>query len=190
MPGSGIDDTVLYPRRNFGLAQRILESGGGIISEYEPTFHATIWSFPQRNRIMAGLSHGTLIIEASEKSGTLITARLTADYNRELMVVPGSIFVEQSNGPHQFLKLGAIPVTTPEDILIALNIEPDSKDTEETLINLSEHELRVMHILSEPKDRDTLIRALELPTSEVAVLLMHMELNNHIKEDNGLFYKV
>src|SRR3989339_694012 len=122
VPGSGIDDSVLYPRRNVGLARRILENGGGILSEFEPTFHATTWSFPQRNRIMAGLAHAVLLIEASEKSGTLITARLTADYNRELLVVPGNIFSENSTGVHQFLKLGATPVTSPEDILIALNI--------------------------------------------------------------------
>ena len=113
VPGSGIDDSVIYPRRNFGLAQKILESGGGLLSEFEPTFRATTWSFPQRNRIMVGLSHAVLLIEASEKSGTLITARLTAEYNRDLLVVPGNIFLENSFGVHQFLKLGATPVTTP-----------------------------------------------------------------------------
>lgn len=191
VPGSGIDDSVLYPGRNRGLAHRILDAGGGLLSEFEPEFRATQWSFPARNRIMAGLSHATLIIEAGEKSGTLITARLTADYNRELLVVPGNIFSESSKGGHQFLKLGATPITSPDDILQALNIEKVESDAEQTLFdtNLTEHEKQVLTLLKEPTERDTLIRALGLPVSETAVLLMQLELSGHIREDNGMFYK-
>ena len=191
VPGSGIDDSVLYPARNRGLAHRILESEGGLLSEFEPTFTATTWSFPARNRIMAGLSHATLVIEAGERSGTLITARLTAEYNRELLVVPGNIFSENSKGAHQFLKLGAIPVTTPEDILVALNIDIEKKDTAEAVSNsLSEMELRVLSLITEPIDRDSLIRALMIPIQETSVLLMQLELNGYIKEENGIFYKI
>jgi DNA processing protein len=191
IPGSGIDDRVIGPRTNFGLAQRILTEGGGLLSEYEPDFRATKWSFPQRNRIMVGLSDATLVIEASEKSGTLITARLTVDYNRDLLVVPGNIFGENSKGPHQFLKLGAIPVTTPEDILETLHIETTYKQTTAP-INFADYtpeELKVLSLLIEPKDRDTLIRELGVPTHEAAVLLMKLELSNCIKEENGVFYK-
>jgi len=123
VPGSGIDDSVLYPKTNQGLAKEILESGGALLSEFEPTFRATKWSFPKRNRIMAGMSHAVLLIEAAEKSGTLITARMAADYNRDVLVVPGDIFSPQSHGTHQFLKLGAIPVTSAEDILDALSFD-------------------------------------------------------------------
>jgi len=189
VPGSGIDDSVLYPRRNFGLARRILENGGGILSEFEPTFHATTWSFPQRNRIMAGLAHAVLLIEASEKSGTLITARLTADYNRELLVVPGNIFSENSTGVHQFLKLGATPVTSPEDILIALNIEEKSEPSAQAQL-FTEKELSVLTLLNEPKDNDTIIRLISTSPQETLTLLMHMELKGHIREQNGMFYKV
>lgn len=122
VPGGGLEDDVLYPRSHVGLAQDILERGGGLLSEFEPSFRATTWSFPKRNRIVTGMSHATLLIEASEKSGTLISARLAADYNRDVLVVPGDIFSENSRGVHQFLKLGAIPVTSPEDILLALGI--------------------------------------------------------------------
>jgi DNA processing protein len=188
VPGSGIDDSVLYPRRNFGLARRILESGGGILSEFEPTFHATTWSFPQRNRIMAGLAHAVLLIEASEKSGTLITARLTAEYNRELLVVPGNIFSENSAGTHQFLKLGATPVTTPEDILIALNIEEKSEPKTQAQL-FTEEELSVLALLTEPKDSDTIIRLLPSSPQVTLTLLMHMELKGHIREQNGVFYR-
>jgi DNA processing protein len=123
IPGGGLSPTAIYPRTHVGLAEKILKSGGGLLSEYDSDFKATTWSFPQRNRIVAGISNATLVIEAGEKSGSLITARLTADYNRELLVVPGNIFSNNSKGTHQFLKLGAIPITEPSDILNVLGID-------------------------------------------------------------------
>ncbi len=189
IPGSGLDDAVLYPRQNLSLSRRILESGGGLLSEYEPFFYATKWSFPKRNRIMAGLSHATLVIEAGEKSGTLITARLTTDYNRELLVVPGSIFHENSKGPHQFLKLGATPVTTPDDILEVLHIEKKFEEAVSASTATSA-EVAVLAVLTSPQDRDSLIRILNIPTHEANILLMHMELEGTIRESNGVFYKI
>ncbi len=188
VPGSGIDDSVIGPRTNFSLAMQILESGGGLLSEFEPTFSATPWSFPQRNRIMVGLSHAVLVIEASEKSGTLITARLTVDYNRDLLVVPGNIFSENSNGPHQFLKLGATPVTSPDDILEALHIEVGTKAVK-VASTFSSAEEKVLAALSEPRDRDTLIRMLAIGTQEANILFMSMELNGHIYESSGIFHR-
>jgi DNA processing protein len=188
VPGSGIDDSVIYPRQNQGLAHTILDNGGGLLSEYEPTFRATTWSFPQRNRIMAGLAHAVLLIEASEKSGTLITARLTAEYNRELLVVPGNIFSENSKGVHQFLKLGATPVTSPEDILTALNIEEKSESPSSPQL-FTEEELSILTLLKEPKDHDTIIRELPYPHEQTLTLLMKMELSGLITEQNGVFYK-
>lgn len=123
VPGGGLDDSVIYPRAHLPLAHQILEAGGGLLSEYEADFKAQKWSFTKRNRIVTGMSHATLLIEAAERSGTLVSARLASEYDRDVLVVPGSIFSEQSLGVHQFLKLGATPVTTPEDILIALGIE-------------------------------------------------------------------
>lgn len=189
VPGSGIDDSVIYPSRNKRLARRILESGGCLLSEFEPMFTATPWSFPQRNRIMAGLAHATLLIEAGEKSGTLITARLAVDFNRELLVVPGNIFSENSRGVHQFLKLGATPVTTPEDILIALGIDTESKEST-TIGDLSPEELLLLETLSEPHDQDTIIRLLPYEPQATLTLLMQMELSGHIKEQGGVFYRV
>ena len=180
VPGSGLDDYVLYPRRNRGLAMRILKQGGGLLSEFEPDFSATPWSFPQRNRIMAGLSHAVLIIEAAEKSGTLITARLATDYDRDLLVVPGNIFSESTKGTHQFLKLGATPITTPSDILEVLDIEPKSHTKTESALHLSGQEQKVLNVLTQPRDRDELIRLLNLPIHEANTLLMQMELQGHI----------
>ncbi len=191
VPGSGIDDSVIYPRSNRGLAMNILESGGGLMSEFEPTFSATQWSFPKRNRIMVGLADAVLLIEASERSGTLITARLTAEYNRDLLAVPGNIFSDNSRGVHQFLKLGATPVTTPEDIIDALHLTRDEKEiTHANPITFDSDERIILDILSEPRDHDTIIRSTSLPQDKTLVLLMQMELDGKIKEQNGIFYKI
>ncbi|HEY9585382.1 MAG TPA: DNA-processing protein DprA [Candidatus Paceibacterota bacterium] len=183
VPGSGLDPSVLYPRSNLQLARRILEAGGALLSEFAPDFHATDWSFPQRNRIMAGLAKATLLIEAGEKSGTLITARLAADYNREVLVVPGSIFSPASRGTHQFLKLGATPITSSEDVLRALGFAPEEVLSQEIdLSGLPERERAVMEFLSEPRDRDQIIEAIEISASDANILLMKMEIAGLIAE--------
>ncbi len=183
VPGSGLDPSVLYPRANLQLAQRILESGGALLSEFAPEFRATDWSFPQRNRIMAGLAKATLLIEAGEKSGTLITARLAADYNRDVLVVPGSIFSPASAGTHQFLKLGATPVTSSEDVLRALGFEPKELAQQEIdFSELPEMERAVMELLLEPRNRDHLIAALDISASDANILLMKMEIAGLIVE--------
>ncbi len=188
VPGSGIDDAVIYPSRNKNLSHTILENGGALLSEFEPTFRATQWSFPKRNRIMAGLAHATLLIEASEKSGTLITARLATDFNRELLVVPGNIFSDNSKGIHQFLKLGATPITTPEDIIDILNLDKsDSKATND--INTTKEERMLLELLSEPRAQDEIIRSLPFTPSETMTLLMQMELEGLVAEHNGIFHK-
>lgn len=178
VPGSGLDRGVLYPARNRALADRIIESGGGLLSELPPETPAATWTFPQRNRIMAGLTTATLLIEAGEKSGTLITARLAVDYNRELLVIPGDIFKQNSQGVHQFLKLGATPVTTAADILEVFHLKEDTPT--KTLPLLNENERLVINFLSEPKDRDTLLRELPLSISESNILLMNMEMQGYI----------
>lgn len=180
VPGSGLDRSVLYPNSHRQLADKILEGGGGLLSELPPKTSAAKWTFPQRNRIMAGLCKATLLIEAGEKSGTLITARMAVDYNRELLVVPGSIFSKNSYGTHQFLKLGATPVTEANDILSALDIDTNKDHTNKQLSALSEIENKVIEILLEPQDRDTLIRLLNKPASEAGQLLMSMEIKGYI----------
>jgi DNA processing protein len=190
VPGSGVDDSVLYPAAHKQLAHRILEADGGLMNEFAPTFKATKWSFPQRNRLVAGISHAVLLIEAGEKSGTLITARMTADYNRELLVVPGSIFSSNSKGVHQFLKLGATPVTNSADILEVLNLattESAQTQSQPALPTLSPDEQLVLQYLHEPIHRDELVRQLNIPISEASQLLMMMELTGHIHCDNNIY---
>ncbi|MBX4210778.1 DNA-processing protein DprA, partial [Candidatus Parcubacteria bacterium] len=123
VPGSGLSPQVLYPSSNRELAKKIVSSGGALVSEFEHEFRATSWAFPQRNRIMAGLSHAVLVIEAEAKSGTLITSRLATDYNRDVLTVPGSILSKNSEGPHLLIKLGATPITSADDVLAALGFE-------------------------------------------------------------------
>ncbi len=188
VPGSGLDWDVLYPRAHVGLAREILKAGGALLSEFEPETKAADWTFPRRNRIMAGLCHATLIVEAKELSGSLITARLTVEYNRELLVVPGSIFSEESKGTHQFLRLGATAVTSADDILVALGVA--KREMPETLASLrgdlSEEEQRVIEIIKSPLSRDELIEALQLPITEVNILLSTMEIKGLIIEELGV----
>lgn len=184
VPGSGLNDAVLYPASHRPLAHKILEAGGGLLSEFEPDFRATTFSFPQRNRLMAGMSHATLMIEGGEKSGTLVTARLTGEYNRDLLVVPGSIFSANSYGPHLFLRLGATPIRNSADILEALGFE----NTRDAHIpeNLTESEKKVLELLREPVPKETLLLALSLPIQEANVLLATMELRGLLYEHMGL----
>lgn len=188
VPGSGLDWDTLYPRANLNLAKEILKAGGALLSEFEPKTQAADWTFPRRNRIMAGLCQATLIIEAKELSGSLITARLTVEYNRELLVVPGSIFSEESRGAHQFLRLGATPVTSADDILVALGIA--KRDAPETLASLredlSEEERAVIEALKSPLSRSELIEALELPVTDANILLSTMEIKGLIIEELGI----
>lgn len=178
VPGSGLNPSVLYPARNRGLRDRILMSGGGLLSELPPEARAALWTFPRRNRIMAGLTSATLLIEAGAKSGTLITARLAVDYNRELLAVPGSIFDKNRFGTHQFLKLGATMVTEAKDILDVFNLEENTPTT--TLPILNPREQLVISLLNIELDKDSLIRQLGLPVSEANILLMNMEMEGYI----------
>jgi DNA processing protein len=182
VPGSGLDSKVLYPASHRRLAEKILDSGG-LLSELPPMTAAAPWTFPQRNRIMAGLCKAILLIEAGEKSGTLITARMAVDYNRELLAVPGSIFSKNSHGTHQFLKLGATLVTSALDILDVLNIEATVKE-KAPRPDLTETEEKVIKLLHEPTDKDSLLRQLALPTSEANILLMNMEMKGLITYDS------
>jgi len=185
IPGSGLDRSVLYPATNFHLAEEILEKGGCLLSEFEPNMRATLWSFPRRNRIMAGLCKAILIIEAEEKSGTLITARLAVEYNRDVLVVPGSIFSDNSKGTNQFLRLGATPITSSDDLLEALGFEKDTQQSEQENVHLSTEEKLVLEIIKEPLSKDILINKLGIETSKASVLLSLMEIKGLIKEEFG-----
>jgi len=186
-PGSGLSAEAMYPKTNVRLMDEIVQSGGCLISEFEPDFKATQWSFPMRNRLMAGISKAVLIIEAEERSGTLITARLTTEYNRDLLAVPGSIFSSNSKGTNRLLRQGATPVTSPEEVLEALGFELEKDEEKQARLfeDLSPEEKKIADLLREPVSRDDLIRAMKMPTPRANAILSIMEIKGLIKEELG-----
>lgn len=184
-PGSGLSKEVIYPKTNANLINEVVENGGCLLSEFEPDFKATYWSFPMRNRLMAGVSKAILIIEAEERSGTLITARLAIEYNRDLLVVPGSIFSQNAKGVNKLLKQGATPITSSEDVLLALGFEPEKQKQASLFLDVSPEEKRVLNMLREPCPRDELIRAMKMPTPGANAILSIMEIKGLIKEEMG-----
>ncbi len=186
-PGSGLSKEAIYPKTNVKLMDEVLNKGGAFISEFEDDFKATSWSFPMRNRLMAGISKAVLIIEAEEKSGTMITARLATEYNKDVLVVPGNIFSPNSKGTNKLLKLGATPITSSIDLLEALGFDiSDEKEKQQNLFeDLSTDEKKVISLLREPKERDILIKEMKMPVNEANALLSVMEIKDLIKEELG-----
>ncbi len=192
MPGSGIDNEALYPRSNVKLAQEIVDYGGCLISEFKPDEKSQIYFFPQRNRLMAGISKAVLIIEAQEKSGTLITARMAVDYNRDVLVVPGSVFSDNSKGTTSLIRQGATPVSTSEEILDALGfqIEKPAMTDAEKYADCGPDEMKILKLLNEPKERDILIRESGMDVVKINSLLSIMEIKDLIKEEYGEIKKI
>ena len=191
-PGSGLDNSALHPKTNIGLADEIVRSGGCLISEMNPDERATLYSFPQRNRLMAGISKAVLIIEAEEKSGTLITSRMALDYNRDVLAVPGSVFSSNAKGTNNLIRQGATPITTVEELLDALGfiVEKEKIDDKEKYKDCSSAEMKILEILREPIERDELIRNSKMDTSQANALLSIMEIKGFIKSEFGEISKI
>lgn len=190
VPGSGLDRSVLYPRENVLLAERILKEGGVLLSEYEPLTVAAPWTFPKRNRIMAGLSQATLIIEARSKSGTLITARLAMEYNRDVLAVPGPIDSLTSQGPNQLIADGARPALSSKDILESLGISLEKETLAKTLENFSGKEKLIIEALVEPRTKDEISLITNLPIREVLITISDLELRGLVKETGGKLFRI
>jgi len=185
-PGSGISDAALSYNPNIKLMKKIIDSGGCLISEFEPETKAAYYTFPMRNRLVAGISKASLIIEAQEKSGTLITARMALDYNREVLAVPGPINSEFSKGTNRLIRQGATPITCSDDILEALGFKVDKESKQISLFDDAlPEEKKILKILTEPLERDELIRKMKMPTREANATLSIMEIKGLIKEEMG-----
>ena len=186
---SGFDYT--YPAANKDLYKKIEEGNGAVITEYYPTFEPLKFRFPQRNRIVSGLSYGTLVAEASLKSGALITSNLTLEQGRELMCIPGLITNPNTQGIYKLLKNGASLVTCADDVLEALGWEV--KMEQQTLFNLpdlSEDEKCIYDALEiEDKCVDELQAFTKLSIDNLLMYLTTMELKGIIKQVDGDRYK-
>lgn len=178
--GSGLDRASFYPQANWPLAEEIIAKGGAIISEYPPGKKAFQSHFPERNRVIAGLSHGVLLVEATDRSGTQITARLAMEENRDVFAVPGSIFSETSKGPNRLLKEGAIPALSPDDILefYGKTRQKSPASSEE----LTELELKILDFLYEPTLFDDLMVKSGEAVHELQAVLSLLELKGKIRE--------
>lgn len=205
-PGSGLNENAIYPRAHFGLAKKIVENGGMLISEFAPDTRAIDYLFPQRNRLVAGIAHAVLIPEASEKSGTLITAKYAIEYNRDLLVVPGNINNNSCRGSNNFLRLGATPITCADDLREALGFERHdvieaenllTKNSPKTLTspktlslfenqNLSTDEQKLLSLINEPKSRNELIREFRESVSNFNITITLLEMKGMVKDNSGM----
>lgn len=188
--GTGLDKRSIYPAHNRYLAEKILKSGGAIISEFPIGTQPLRHHFPQRNRIISGLSVATLVVEAKSRSGALITAKDALEQNREVLAVPGNIYSSLSEGPNKLIKDGARAITSYEDLVESLDLEnvknyiktvavkPENKEEEEILKYLNH----------EPVHIDTLVRLSSLDIKTVNTTLSMMEIKGMIKNLGGMNY--
>lgn len=187
---SGFD--YVYPSQNKTLYENITNGYGAILTEYYPTFEPIKFRFPQRNRIVSGLSYGTLVAEASLKSGALITANLTLEQGRELMCIPGDISNVNTQGIYKLLKNGATLVTEYKDILNALNweIQPEIIQTQLTLPTLTQDEELILdNLQTEERGVDELMSLTGMKFENLLINLTTMELKGIIKQVSGDRYK-
>ncbi len=182
--GTGIDERALYPQLNLSLARKIIEKGGAVISEYAPGTHGTKFSFPQRNRIISGLSRGVLVVEADRISGAMITAKCALEQNRDVFALPGSIFAKTSEGANDLIKKGAKLVACADDILEEYGLE--SKKMKKIIKAESPEEEKILTVLTdEPATADDIIRKTGLTAPQANATLMIMEIGKKIKNLGG-----
>ncbi len=179
--GCGIDRD--YPRAHASLAGAIAQRGL-IVSEYPPGVEPAPWRFPARNRIVAGLADATVVVEARERSGALITADLALDEGREVLAVPGEITSRLSAGTNALLRLGATPVTSVDDVLAAVGIEP----TETQAPPLPDRLSRVREAVADaPAAADEIAQRTGLAAAEVAAAVVELELLGLVSRAEGLY---
>lgn len=179
--GCGIDRD--YPASNAELAARIAQTGL-IVSEYAPGVEPAPWRFPARNRIIAGLSAATVVVEARERSGALITADLAMEEGREVFAVPGEITSALSAGTNHLLKHGAALASSPEDVLAVFGLEPEQK----VAAAVGAVAERVLERLRDgAAGADELARALELDAGPLAAALVELELAGLTTQSAGVY---
>ena len=182
--GCGVDRD--YPAAHAQLAARICERGL-VVSEYAPGVEPAPWRFPARNRVIAGLAVATVVVEARERSGALITADFALEAGREVFAVPGEITSALSSGTNALLRLGATPLTAAADLLEALGVAPPRT----AIPDVGPVAARVLAALSESAGGvDELVRRTELDAARVATALAELELGGAVAEADGLYRTV
>lgn len=187
-PGSGLNKDILYPRTNIKLAEKIVYSGGALISEFENNQASALWTFPKRNRLMAGMSHAVIVIEAELVSGTLITSKLATDYNRDVGAVPGQIYSKLSDGPNMLISKGAKVIRSSDDILEMLDMAKSEDQTIQSKLfpELTHNQKTIIDYLSiEPHTSEQLINRSGINVREFTGIISVLEINNIIEEING-----
>jgi DNA processing protein len=187
--GCGLD--TCYPRQNGPLFEKIRRSGA-LVSEFPPGTKALAAHFPQRNRIIAGLAHGTLVVEAASQSGSLITARLAGAAGREVFAIPSSIHNPVARGCHELIRQGAKLVEKPEDVLVDLKISLSSQilaappsGTGEAPVLDKAYKILLDALAFEPASVDTLIERTGLNSESIASMLLVLELDGHVAPHPG-----
>ncbi len=175
--GSGIDN--IWPQENISLAKKIIKENSAVISEFPIGTEPQRFNFPRRNRVVSGLSLGVLIVEGKEKSGSLITARMALEQNREVFAVPSSPFFPMSAGPNRLIKSGeAKLVENADDILEEFSIEQKKVESEtRIMLPQGENERKILAILSEEvRMFDEIVRSSEMPAGNVSSVLTILEM--------------
>jgi DNA processing protein len=187
--GNGID--MIYPVENRTLSKEILDSGGALLSEFVPGVPPYAHNFPRRNRIISGLSFGTLVVEGAEKSGSLITARIALDQGKEVFAIPGSPLVNVSRGPNRLLQRGeAKLVLSAQDILEDLPLSsfpPLLKDQEDSYVDPKEKIIFEL-LSSEPILFDDMVRRGNISSSDLLATLTHLEMKGVVASTGGNYW--
>jgi len=187
--GTGLDEKSIYPRSNLGLVKKILETGGCLISEYEPSTPGAKFTFPQRNRIISGMSLGVLVVEAKRKSGALITADWAKQQGRKVFAVPGPVHSLNSWGTHFLIKKGAGLVESAQDILIELNIRHSLKKGK-LATDIKEEFLILQALAQGPLEINQIIKKTELSAPLVASTLSVLEIKGKIRNLGANTYAI
>jgi len=187
--GTGLDEESIYPQENLKLAEKIIESGGCLISEYPSGTHGSKFTFPQRNRIISGISLGVLVIEAKQKSGALITAHHAFNQNRKVFAIPGPIHSSNSKGCHYLIKRGAKLVELANDILEELNLPKITRPGD--VKGENEEENLILGVLKEKAlDVDKIIEKTKLSAAKVAGTLAILEIKGKVRNLGGNIYAI
>ncbi len=187
--GSGIDKNTIYPGEHRHLAEKIIASGGAILSEYPPYTKGTAYSFPRRNRIIAGMTLGTLVIEAQASSGSLITAQCALEYNREVFAIPQNIYSPTAAGPNNLIKMGARPVTESQDILSIFHLKKNIEQKSKEKIGDNPEETCILQILNhEALHINELIKQTGLASHIVSSTLTILEIKGKVRNLGTLQY--